>query len=64
MENRQPRALVVDDERHTIGEMWSYDYLGDFNVAEAYVSYLRRKLNGSVEPDPIQTVRAGYRLGG
>ncbi len=55
---------MVDDERHTIGEMWSYDYLGDSNVAEAYVSYLRRKLNGPDEPDPIQTVRAGYRLGG
>ena len=45
--------------------VWGYDYLGDSNVVEAYVSYLRRKLNGPDEPDPIQTVRgSGYRLGG
>ncbi|MDQ4084051.1 MAG: response regulator transcription factor [Actinomycetota bacterium] len=41
-----------------------YDYVGDSNVVEAYVSYLRRKLNAPGEPDLIQTVRgSGYRLG-
>jgi two-component system, OmpR family, response regulator MprA len=45
--------------------VWGYDYVGDSNVVEAYVSYLRRKLNAPDEPDPIQTVRgSGYRLGG
>jgi DNA-binding response OmpR family regulator len=38
--------------------------VGDSNVVEAYVSYLRRKLNVPGEPDLIQTVRgSGYRLG-
>lgn len=45
--------------------VWGYDYLGGSNVVEAYVSYLRRKLNAPGEPDIIETVRgAGYRLGG
>jgi DNA-binding response OmpR family regulator len=45
--------------------VWGYDYLGGSNVVEAYISYLRRKLNTPGEPDLIETVRgAGYRLGG
>jgi DNA-binding response OmpR family regulator len=45
--------------------VWGYDYLGGSNVVEAYISYLRRKLNAPGEPDFIETVRgAGYRLGG
>jgi two-component system, OmpR family, response regulator MprA len=43
--------------------VWGYGYLGGSNVVEAYVSYLRRKLNAPGEPDLIETVRgAGYRL--
>jgi DNA-binding response OmpR family regulator len=39
--------------------------VGDSNVVETYVSYLRRKLNAADELDLIQTVRgSGYRLGG
>ena len=45
--------------------VWGYNYLGNSNVVEAYVSYLRRKLNARGEPDLIETVRGvGYRLGG
>ena len=45
--------------------VWGYEYLGGSNVVEAYVSYLRRKLNAPGEPNLIETVRgAGYRLGG
>lgn len=45
--------------------VWGYDYLGNSNVVEAYISYLRRKLNAPGEPDFIDTVRgAGYRLKG
>jgi two-component system response regulator MprA len=45
--------------------VWGYDYVGDSNVVETYVSYLRRKLNTPDELDLIQTVRgSGYRLGG
>jgi DNA-binding response OmpR family regulator len=45
--------------------VWGYEYLGGSNVVEAYISYLRRKLNAPGEHELIETVRgAGYRLGG
>jgi two-component system, OmpR family, response regulator MprA len=55
----------VFSKNQLLEAVWGYDYVGDSNVVEAYVSYLRRKLNAPDEPDLIQTVRgAGYRLGG
>jgi two-component system response regulator MprA len=60
---RHPRQVLSREQILTA--VWGYDYLGDSNVIEAYVSYLRRKLNGPGEDDPIRTVRGvGYRLGG
>jgi len=38
--------------------VWGYDFVGDGNIIEVYVRYLRQKLG---EPNPIQTVRGvGY----
>lgn len=60
---RHPRQVLSKEQ--ILAAVWGYDYLGDSNVIEAYVSYLRRKLNGPNEDDPILTVRGvGYRLGG
>jgi DNA-binding response OmpR family regulator len=43
--------------------VWGYEYVGDPNVVEVYVSYLRDKL-GDRNRTLIQTVRGlGYRLG-
>jgi len=42
--------------------VWSYDFRGDGNVVETYISYLRRKVD-RVDPPLIQTVRGfGYAL--
>jgi two-component system OmpR family response regulator len=42
--------------------VWRYDFGGNVNVVETYVSYLRRKLS-FVGPPVILTVRqAGYML--
>ena len=42
--------------------VWDYDFGGDPNILETYVSYLRKKLNG-LGPQLIQTVRGvGYSL--
>jgi len=42
--------------------VWRYDFGGNSNVVETYVSYLRRKLDGA-GPPLIRTVRqAGYML--
>jgi len=40
-----------------------YDFGGDSNVLEIYISYLRKKIEGEGEPRLIQTVRGiGYVL--
>jgi two-component system, OmpR family, response regulator len=45
-----------------LDHVWRYDFGGDSNVVETYVSYLRRKIDRSGEP-LIQTVRGfGYSL--
>jgi two-component system, OmpR family, response regulator MprA len=57
-----PRQVLSKNQ--LLEAVWGYDYVGDSNVVEAYVSYLRRKLNAPGKPDLIQTVRgSGYRLG-
>lgn len=44
-------------------EVWGYDFGGDDNVLELYVSYLRKKLEIGGRPRLIQTVRGvGYML--
>ena len=55
----------VFSKNQLLEAVWGYDYVGDSNVVETYISYLRRKLNAPDEPDQIRTVRgSGYRLGG
>lgn len=45
-----------------LDHVWEYDFGGDSNIVESYVSYLRRKVD-TTEPKMIQTVRGvGYRL--
>ena len=45
-----------------LDHVWHYDFDGDSNVLETYVSYLRRKLN-ELGPNLIHTVRlVGYVL--
>jgi two-component system OmpR family response regulator len=45
-----------------LDHVWHYDFDGDSNVLETYISYLRRKLNEHGDP-LIQTVRlVGYVL--
>jgi DNA-binding response OmpR family regulator len=57
-----PRQVL--SKKQILEAVWGYDYVGDSNVVEAYVSYLRRKLSAPGEPGLIQTIRgSGYRLG-
>jgi two-component system OmpR family response regulator len=45
-----------------LDHVWSYDFAGDTNIVESYVSYLRRKID-NVEPRLIHTLRGiGYVL--
>ena len=45
-----------------LDHVWGYDFGGDSNIVESYVSYLRRKVDTG-DPKLIQTVRGvGYRI--
>jgi two-component system, OmpR family, response regulator len=58
MEN--PRLVL--SKTQILDHVWHYDFDGDPNVVETYVSYLRRKLDGH-GPPLIHTIRlVGYTL--
>jgi two-component system OmpR family response regulator len=45
-----------------LDHVWHYDFGGDANVVESYVSYLRRKID-TTEPRLLHTIRSvGYVL--
>jgi two-component system OmpR family response regulator len=55
-----PRRVLSKGQ--ILQHVWRYDFGGNTNVVETYVSYLRRKLDG-YGPPLIRTVRqAGYML--
>jgi len=57
---QNPRRVL--SKRQILDNVWNYDFGGDANVVETYVSYLRRKLD-RVGPPLIHTVRlVGYVL--
>ena len=43
-----------------LDHVWNYDFGGDANVVESYVSYLRKKID-TTDPHLIHTIRGvGY----
>ncbi len=56
-----PRQVITRDR--ILEEVWGYDFMGDSNIIEVYVRYLRLKLEANNEKRLIQTVRGvGYVL--
>jgi two-component system OmpR family response regulator len=68
--------LELDEETHEVyragnrvlskaqilDHVWKYDFRGDDNIVESYISYLRRKVD-NVQPRLIHTLRGvGYVL--
>jgi len=54
-----PRVL---SKAQILDHVWNYDFGGDANIVETYVSYLRKKID-ALGPPLILTVRGvGYRL--
>ncbi|AFF22893.1 response regulator transcription factor [Corynebacterium pseudotuberculosis] len=49
-------AEVVMSKAKILDHVWHYDFGGDGNVVESYISYLRRKID-THDPQLIQTVR-------
>ncbi len=55
-------ARRVLSKTQILDHVWNYDFDGDANVVETYISYLRKKVD-FVEPRLIHTVRGvGYTL--
>jgi len=58
---RHPRQVLSREQ--ILQEVWGFDYLGDSNLVDVRIKYLRDKLEGGGRPRVIQTVRgAGYAL--
>lgn len=56
---RHPRQVLIRDRIYD--RVWGYDFGGESNLIEVYVSYLRSKLEASGRPRLIHTVRGvGY----
>lgn len=54
-----PRQVLTRDR--ILEQVWGYDFMGDSNIIEVYIRYLRLKLEESQEKRLIQTVRGvGY----
>jgi two-component system OmpR family response regulator len=55
-------ATKVVSKAQILDHVWRYDFGGDANVVETYISYLRRKVDVE-DPKLIQTVRGvGYSI--
>ena len=58
---RHPRQVLTREQ--ILQEVWGFDYLGDSNLVDVRIKYLRDKLEATDRPRVIQTVRgAGYAL--
>lgn len=58
---RHPRQVLTRDR--ILEEVWGYDFMGDSNIIEVYIRYLRLKLEENQDKRMIQTVRGvGYVL--
>jgi two-component system response regulator MprA len=58
---RHPRQVLSREQ--ILQEVWGFDFLGDSNLVDVRIKYLRDKLESGGRPRVIQTVRgAGYAL--
>ncbi|NJK39239.1 MAG: response regulator transcription factor [Oscillatoriales cyanobacterium RM2_1_1] len=56
-----PRQVLTRDQ--ILEKVWGYDFMGDSNIIEVYIRYLRLKLEAKRETRLIHTVRSvGYVL--
>jgi DNA-binding response OmpR family regulator len=56
-----PRQVLTRDQ--ILEKVWGYDFMGDSNIIEVYIRYLRLKLEDKGDKRLIHTVRGvGYTL--
>ena len=52
---------IVLSREQLLGKVWGYDYMGETNVVDVYIRYLRSKIDEVFGISLIQTVRGvGY----
>jgi DNA-binding response OmpR family regulator len=57
MEN-QPNVVTREE---IIQQVWGYDFIGDTNIVDVYIRYLRKKVDANFAVQLIQTIRGvGY----
>ena len=59
--------FLVQNKNHAVSrekilnDVWGFDYLGETNVVDVYISYLRAKIDQPYDQKLIKTVRSvGY----
>jgi two-component system, OmpR family, response regulator len=57
---RNPRRVLSKPQ--ILDRVWSYDFGGNTNIVELYISYLRRKIDAGRPPMIHTSRRAGYSL--
>ncbi|NTW71408.1 MAG: response regulator transcription factor [Eubacteriaceae bacterium] len=59
MENKN----IVLTRDKIVEKVWGYDYLGETNITDVYIRYLRSKIDQKYHVDIIKTIRGvGYKL--
>ncbi|MGM8212471.1 response regulator transcription factor [Virgibacillus sp. W0430] len=54
---------IVLTREQLLNLVWGYDYVGDTNVVDVYIRYLRQKVDKGFTPSYIKTVRGvGYTI--
>ena len=54
---------VAITRQELIHQVWKYEYLGDTNVVDVYIRYLRHKIDDQFEVPVIHTIRGvGYMI--
>lgn len=57
----RPQQVITRSQ--ILSHVWGYDFMGDSNIIEVYIRYLRQKLEANQEKRLIHTVRSvGYVL--
>ena len=58
---RNKRNVLTRDQ--ILSNVWDYDYMGDTNVVDVYIRYLRQKLDDRFQEKYIHTMRGvGYAI--
>ena len=59
--NDRDALLNVLTRDQILSDVWGYDYMGDTNVVDVYIRYLRQKLDDRFDEKYIYTMRGvGY----